>query len=142
MKGKRITVKERKEALTQSPIERRKVFKELLDHVGKGYSIKSFSELSEESINNYLKAFPEEFDREELDRALRKGMELWENIGYRQANGSCIGNSRTWYYNMANRYGWREKLEVEAEHKGSIAVQVVSYATQKALGNTVSDDRT
>ncbi len=142
MKGKRVTIKERREALTQSAIERRKVFKELLTHLGAGYSIESFAELSKESIYEFVKAYPEEFCEEEIVAAKRKGQQLWESIGHRQANGTCLGNSRTWYYNMANRYGWRDKIEVEAEHKGSIAVNVVSYATQKALRDSESNDRT
>ncbi len=62
---------------------------------------------------------------------MREGRQAWEEIGHKQANGQCLGNSRTWFYNMANRYGWRDKIEVEAEHKGQVQVQVVSYASSK-----------
>ena len=83
-----------------------------------------------------MKKYPEEFPREEIELALVKGKEMWERIGLRQANGTCLGNSRSWFYNMANRYGWREKLDVEAEHKGEISVNVISYASQKARQDT------
>lgn len=132
MKGKKMTVKERLEKLERDKSERRKIFKELCDHVSNGYSLDCFGALSDKSIASYLLQYPEEFVREELDDALRRGKNFWEGVGIRQANGSCLGNSRTWYYNMANRYGWREKLEVEAEHKGSVNVNVVSYASQQA----------
>ena len=132
MKGKKLSLKERMEKLEKDKNERRKIFKELCDHVAGGKSIDCFNWLSANTIRSYLKLYPEEFVAEEMEEAYRKGKCLWEDLGMRQANGSCLGNSRTWYYNMANRYGWREKLEVEAEHKGSVNVNVVSYASQKA----------
>ena len=140
MKGKKITVKERVIKLAHDKNERKKVFKELCDHVGNGYSLESFAPLSSESVRKFLKTYPEEFCQEELDTALRKGRDWWEGIGRKQASGDCLGNSRTWYYNMANRYGWREKLEVEAEHKGQVNVNVVSYASIKASESCVDSD--
>ena len=130
MKGKKLTSKEIRERTERDKNERRKVFKEILAHVSKGFSLESYAPLSVSSIRRYLKDFPEEFCQEELEEAQRSGRAFWEDLGVRQANGSCLGNSRTWYYNMANRYGWREKIEVEAEHKGSVNINVVSYATQ------------
>ncbi len=92
-----------------------------------------FGPLSEVSIRKYLKVYQDEFIQEELDAALRESKTYWEGIGRRQANGECLGNSRSWYYNMANRFGWREKIDIEDEHKGQVSVNVISYASQKAL---------
>lgn len=131
MKGKKLTYKERVVKLESDSNERRRVFKALLDHVGRGFSLESFSELSPNSIKKYLNMYKEEFDGEELEEAQRKGREAWEDIGQRQANGQCLGNSRTWFYNMSNRFGWRDKIDIAAEHKGNIAVNIVSYATSK-----------
>jgi len=103
MKGKKLTVKERQEKLEASKIERRKIFKELCDHVSQGLSLECFVPLSPNSIREYLKTYKEEFVQEELDNAMRSGRGYWEGLGRSQANGSCLGNSRTWYYNMANR---------------------------------------
>lgn len=132
MKGKKQTIKEKESKLESDKAYRRKLFGELLKHIEAGYSLESFPELSPNSIRGYLQRYKEEFVQEELDAALRKARGYWEDIGKRQANGQCLGNSRTWFYNMANRFGWREKIEVEAEHKGSLNVNVVSYATRKA----------
>ena len=142
MKGRKLTVKERAAAIEAKADERRKIFKELCSHVAGGYSVASFPELSETSIRDYLNRFKDEFIQEELDLALRRGRVMWEGIGKRQADGQCLGNSRSWYYNMANRYGWREKIDIEAEHKGSIEVQVVSYASKKRSTNAVSEVET
>jgi hypothetical protein len=131
MKSKKMSASERKAKIEKDKIERRKVFKELCDHVRQGYSLDCFGPLSDTSIRTYIKSYPEEFVEEELALAIRHAKAYWEQIGRRQSDGSCLGNSRSWYYNMANRYGWRDKVEIEAEHKGQISVNVVSYASSK-----------
>lgn len=134
MKGKRLSTVEKGKKFAESETYRREVFSNLLKHVENGYSLDSFEDCSDDSVRKYLKLYKEEWNEEELAQAQRKGKGMWESIGFKQANGECIGNSRSWYYNMANRYGWREKLDIEAEHKGQIQVNVVSYASVKALG--------
>ena len=136
MKGKKLSLQERLERLEKDKAERKKLCKSFCDHLAQGLSKDSFSEVHMQTIERYMKKYPEEFPREEIELALVKGKEMWERIGLRQANGTCLGNSRSWFYNMANRYGWREKLDVEAEHKGEISVNVISYASQKARQDT------
>lgn len=139
MKGRKLTAVERRVKVENSAIERRKVFAELLKHLQAGYSLDCFGPLSETSIKSYLKLYPKEFVWEDLEQALRDAKSGWEDLGRRQANGSCLGNSRSWYYNMVNRYGWRERHEVEAEHKGSVNVNVVSYRSNKPSESIQSD---
>lgn len=136
MRGKKLSVKERRIKIEADKIERRKVFAELCKHVEDGYSMDCFSALSITSIKEFLERFPNEFIEEELQNSVRKAKTYWEDLGKRQARGDCLGNSRSWYYNMVNRYGWREKVEIEAEHKGQLSINVVSYATQKASKDT------
>ncbi len=124
--------KDRLLELAESAIARRKTFMELRKHVEAGYSMDCFGDLSDVSIEKFLKDYPEEFVMTELMESMRKGKLKWENIGERQANGSCLGNSRSWVYNMINRYKWSDRLQVEAEHKGAIAVNIVSYADQSS----------
>ncbi len=122
--------KDRLSVLAESGAERRKMFKELCRHVESGYSLDCFGPISLVSIEKFLKDYPNEFVLAELEESIRKAKLKWENIGERQANGSCIGNSRSWVYNMINRYKWTDRVQVEAEHKGAIAVNIVSYADQ------------
>lgn len=129
-KGKKLTPRERRARLADNVTERCKIFKGLCDHVRCGFSLDCFSDLSLSSIEECMKLYPQEFIREDLEDAMRQGKVYWESVGRAQADGSCLGNSRSWYYNMANRYGWREKLDVQADHKGEISVNVISYATQ------------
>ncbi len=136
MKGKKLTYNERVSKLESDSTERRRVFNMLLTHLGRGFSLESFSEMSPNSVKRYLNVYKEEFVQEELDEAMRKGREMWEDIGHKQANGQCLGNSRTWFYNMSNRFGWRDKIDIEAEHKGQLAVNIVSYASSKPSTDT------
>ncbi len=136
MKGKKMSSKERAIKLESDSTERRRVFKELLVHLGRGYSLDCFVPMSPNSIKRYLEVYKEDFVQEELEDALREGKQMWEGIGHKQASGECLGNSRSWYYNMANRYGWREKIDIEAEHKGQLAVNIVSYASSKSSTDT------
>lgn len=131
MRGKKLSVAEHKAKIESDKIERRKVFKELLAHLENGYSLDCFPTLSDTSIKDYLKRYPDEFNEEEFVKALRNGKLGWEDIGRRQANGSCLGNSRSWYYNMVNRYSWHEKAQVETKNEHQVQVNVVSYATKK-----------
>jgi hypothetical protein len=131
MKGKKLSVKEKMERIEQDEKYRCQIFSDLCAHLRKGYSLECFVGLPVRTLFNYLKAYPQEFIPEELELARQEGRVYWETIGHRQAAGDCLGNSRTWQYNMINRYGWRDKIEVEAEHKGTVQVNVISYAQSK-----------
>ena len=137
MRGKKLTGIKRKRKAEKDSAERKKIFAELCSHVKGGYSLQCFPPVSEHTIREWLKAYPEEFIEEELALALRAGQSGWEEIGRKQSNGSCLGNSRSWYYNMVNRYGWREKVDVTAEHKGAVQVQVINYSSQRDSEDSV-----
>jgi len=130
MRGKKLDSTERRKRALSSPEERKKIFKELLKHVSQGFSLDCFGMLSLETIEEWLKSFPNEFVREKLVEAQREGKTYWENIGHKQARGECLGNSRTWYYNMSNRYGWSERQEVKQDVKGAMQVNIVNYSKQ------------
>lgn len=131
MRGKKLSAREQKEKLESDANERKKVFKELLAHIRAGYSLDCFSACSDTTIRTYLKEYPNEFDSEEFYEALRDGKQGWEEIGRKQATGACLGNSRSWYYNMANRFGWSEKAQIETKNDHTVSVNVVSYASKK-----------
>lgn len=131
MKGKKLNWKDRQSKLQTDKSYRGQIFKQLLNHLRGGYSMDCFPPLSETSIREYLKTYPDEFVEGELIDAVREGKEYWEGLGNKQSNGTCLGNSRSWYYNMVNRYGWHEKAQIETEHKGNVNVNVISYSSKK-----------
>ena len=131
MKGKRLSYSERLAKLENDAIERKKLFKELQDHVAQGLSVDCFPPLSIVSIKEFFKRYPNEFNEMEYENALRQGKAWWENIGRKQSSGDCLGNSRTWFYNMSNRYAWSEKAQLETKNEHSVSVNVVSYSHKK-----------
>lgn len=114
--------------LHESSEFRSKVFKELKQHIVAGYSLDCYEFLSKKLIMELVNKYPQEFDINELDSSMRAGQKGWENIGRRQAEGTCLGNSRAWAFNMAARYGWSDKQEVKVDHAGQVAVNIVSYS--------------
>lgn len=142
MKGKKVSSIERLRKAEADKNERVRLFKGLCSHVANGFSLDCYPEMSLACIEEWIKRFPEEFDENLLKEALRKGKVYWEGLGRAQANGTCLGNSRTWFYNMAHRYKWSDRVQVEQEHKGQVSVNVVSYASKKVLQGTQSEQGT
>ena len=137
-RGKKVTGSERRALLATDAGERKKIFKELCLHISAGYSLDCFPPLSEIKIVEFMKTYPLEFVAEDLADAMRSGKEGWEEIGRRQADGNCLGNSRSWYYNMCNRYNWHEKAQIDTKHEGQVTVNVVNYASKKPSSNNTS----
>lgn len=136
VKGRKKTAKETIEDLATSQIERRTIFKRLLEHVRAGYSLDCFGPISEITIKRCLELYKDDFVLEELDSAMRDAKQHWEQIGYRQSTGDCLGNSRSWYYNMSNRYDWSDRQKVDQEHSGQVSVNIVNYSRK---GEGVAD---
>jgi hypothetical protein len=130
VKGRKLTAKEQSQVLKDNPQARVRVFKQLLQHLRAGYSIECFGPLSEITIKKYLATYPEEFIGEDMVQAMRDGQLGWETIGRKQSDGSCMGNSRSWFYNMAHRYGWTDKIDVRATHEGNMQVNIVNYSSK------------
>lgn len=114
--------------IASSVAYRTKLFAKILEHIRSGFSLDCVKEIGPETLLVCLKEYPQEFDKDAFDAALREGKKGWEDIGKKQATGHCIGNSRAWVYNMINRYGWSDRLKVDADIKSQVSVQVVSYA--------------
>lgn len=127
VRGKAVSAEERKKKLEESAEERRKMFQKVCSHLRAGYSLDCFDELAEAAVKHYVEAFPGEFCPDEYAKALRVGKLGWEQIGRRQADGTCMGNSRSWYYNMSNRYGWSERSQIDADVKNAVSVTVIKY---------------
>lgn len=136
MKKTKVDRVDRQKLIENDEKYRREIFERLLKHVREGFSLSSFDEMGEATVKRYFEKYPDEFSLDEYEAAQRAGMRFWEGVGKKQACGDCMGNSRTWYYIMANRYGWREKVELKADHSGEIQVQVVSYASQMPSQDT------
>jgi len=100
------------------PESRREFWKDVCDHISQGYSMKSYPSADEDTIYSYAKKFPEDCPISDLDEAKRKSCFFWEKIGLAGATGKVDGfNSASWIFNMKNRFGWRDKQEID--HKST-----------------------
>lgn len=139
-KKQKLGIRERIALLNSSAPARRKCFQGLINHLVSGFSIDCYGEVSEKTIEEFLVRYPDEFVLEELQDAMRRGKAGWERIGRQQADGSCMGNSRSWQYNMINRYKWTDRTEVKSDVNSNVSIQVISYADSKPSPNTQERD--
>jgi hypothetical protein len=121
------TYKERRQALKDDEKYRDWIHVRLLEHLREGLSIDCFGIIARQTMSEAIKNHPESFDVEEIELAIEQGKAMWEKLGHAQANGKNLGNSRTWYYNMSNRYGWSERSKQEIDAKQNVTVSVISY---------------
>ena len=119
-----------RDSLRDSQKLREECFELLIEHIESGYSMDCFEFFSEPTLFEFVKIYPE-FNLPRLENSIRKAKAGWEKIGHEQATGKCIGNSRSWFYNMAHRYGWSDKVQVDANVKGNVNVSVINYSDVK-----------
>ena len=46
----------------------------------------------------------------------------WEDLGLEMAEGKVDGNPTIWIFNMKNRFGWKDKQEIEQQVQGHTEV--------------------
>lgn len=92
----------------------------IIAHMKRGGSIEEFSleiEVDKTTLYEWMKV------HEEFSNAVKKGKSFsegwWEGVA-RQALFNKNFNHVLWYMNMKNRFGWKDKQEVE--HTGGITV--------------------
>lgn len=142
MKGKKLNGSEKTKLFAESSEYRKEVFRELERHLSDGYSMDCFVPLDQQTIEEATKKYPLEFDPVAIKEAQRAGKSGWEALGRAQANGTCMGNSRTWYYNMNHRFGWTDKQSIDHKVDGQISVSIVNYSKPKPSQADVDEDNT
>lgn len=97
----------------KTPEDRKRLFQELVQHVEQGFALKSFPACGKDTLREYIRRFPEDFPREELERAYRLSCKKDEAVGMAASNGQYLPNfdpsrfnARVWAMRMHNRHGW------------------------------------
>lgn len=93
--------------------ERRALCERFCAHIEQGYSKKSFEECCLFTINRYIADFPEDFVG--IEEAYRKNLKFWEALGIDGTAGNIKNfNSRSWEFNMKNRFreDWADSKEI------------------------------
>lgn len=123
----------------KTPAERQEAFRLYCLHIAAGYAATSFYEpVCDDTIDDMLKRYPNEFNLKELRRARNKGRLVWEQIGLRGTIGKIKGfNAHSWKFNMQNRLGWKDRSETGFD-KDTRAVFKLRMG--KDLGPTAEDD--
>lgn len=125
------TVKKRKSynrgnkfaAKFKSTFERKRLLKEYLKHIRSGFSDKSFALCDMDTFQSYCEKYPNDFPTDMIDHARRERLLFWEKIGIDGTMGIIRNfNSRSWEFNMKNRFRWSEKIEVD--NKGNIVTSI------------------
>ena len=122
----------------KTQIQRKKLLTEYLNHICCGYSDKSFTLCDMDTFVHYCKKYPNDFPTDMIERAKRERMLFWEKIGIEGTTGKIPGyNSRSWEFNMKNRFKWSEKIEVEST--GNI-VTSISFVERKSVGKELKEN--
>lgn len=95
-----------------TPDDRQALCKAYIDHVESGLSDECFPECDPQTLRQYVADFPVDFDTNAMERASRNRQLFWEKTGRDGTVGKIKGfNSRSWQFNMANRFDWRVKSD-------------------------------
>lgn len=92
--------------------ERQEAFEEVYNHLAAGFSKESFPLADWDTVEAYIKEFPEDFPPKKINEAMRYQRLKWERLGMDGAMGNVDGfNATAWIFNMKNRFSaeWRDK---------------------------------
>lgn len=97
---------------------RRELCRVYCEYLKQGYSKQFFPECATETMRRYIKEFPEDFDEDEMDKALRIGLNFIERCGMAGMLGKIEKfNPTTWIFIMKNRAGWKDRIDTTSDDK-------------------------
>lgn len=109
-----------------TPELRQEAYKQYCDHIAKGYQKKSWYfehpdiTLTWQTMENYLRDDPKEFNSEQKQIAECKSMKHWEAILYASAKGeNKDANTASLQMIMRNKFGWDRVDKREDDSTGS-----------------------
>ena len=93
-----------------------KYCEEIIDFMSKGYSIEAFAGhigIAKDTLYNWVKKYPQFSDAKKI--AESKARLVWDKFLMNQFTGAANlpFNSTAWVFTMKNRFGWRDRQEVE-----------------------------
>ena len=120
----------------KTPEERKKVFKELCEHLEGGFSFAAFPYLAFDTIKSYCKRFPSDFESEKLQEAINKGRLFWEKLGTNGTSGKIDGfRDKTYQFIMMNKYNMSINQKSDVKVKAEVNVAELSDEELKEIVN-------
>jgi hypothetical protein len=106
----------------------------LIDHMAEGNAIESFAgklRVSKVTIYAWCDKHKEFMNAKRIGES--KCYEWWEKMGrdHMVTQGDLKFNTTLWIFNMKNRFGWRDKREIDVQ--GQIDVKPVRALTAKEI---------
>lgn len=98
---------------------------QLIEHMGQGLSFESFAgtiSVTDRVLYNWLDKHPDFLQAQKIGK--HKCMIFWEKIGVAGAAGKIQNfNAATWIFNMKNRFGWVNELQINKKET-NVNVQI------------------
>lgn len=100
--------------------------KMLVEHMRQGLSFEAFAGKigkCEKTLFNWLELYPDFLQSKKEGTAAARL--FWERMGIEGISGNIQGfNATTWIFNMKNRFGWRDRHDLEHSASGNAQLQV------------------
>ena len=94
--------------------EIRPLIEAYIKHRADGFNKESFPPCDYRTIESHLESNPNlQAEKRKLEVAEREGYLEWERMGKNIALGKITGNPTSWIFNMKNKYGWKDRTEVD-----------------------------
>jgi len=97
------------------PTSYRKKYCEMLtEHMRGGKSFETFATavgVARDTLYQWTKRHPE--FAEAKTKATELALDFWEDLGIKGATGEKPVNPTIWIFNMKNRFGWRDRKQLE-----------------------------
>lgn len=121
--------------------ERKRICELVCEHIASGLSQDSFPEADWDTVERYIRDFPDDFPAEKLKMAARRNRLYWETRGICGMNGDIPGfNATAWIFNMKNRFkDWNDTRQtqltghLEVNNKTTIDPALLSDQQLEAL---------
>ena len=97
----------------KTPEQRAELLSKLLEHLREGYHQDTFSLCDWDTVERYVKEYPDEFPSEKIGEAKREGFHKLEKFGHLGMLGKIENfNPPTWIFTMKNKLHWTDRQDL------------------------------
>jgi len=101
--------------------QRAELFNAILEHLSNAWDQASFEMCDWDTVERYIRDFPEDFPIDEINKSKRKGHKVIESLLRGIAQGKIQGNAPTAIFLAKNKIKYRDQVDTRVD--GSISVK-------------------